>query len=141
MSEFSLPIRVYIEDTDAGGIVYYVNYLKYMERARTEYLRKLGYDKPAVFDHQLMFVVHSLSVAYLKSAELDDEIRATASMVRVSRAAFTVEQKIWRGDELLCEAEVRIACIGQHDRRPAAIPADMLTKLREVTAGAEAAAE
>ena len=72
--EFLLPVRVYIEDTDAGGIVYYVNYLKFMERSRTEFLRSLGYGKTSVLDDGLLFVVHSLSVDYQKSAKLDDEL-------------------------------------------------------------------
>ena len=73
MQKFCLPIRVYVEDTDAGGIVYYANYLKYIERARTELIRTFGFDKPALFG-SLQFVVHSLSVKYLQSAVLDDEI-------------------------------------------------------------------
>ncbi len=131
MQSFSLPIRVYIEDTDAGGIVYYVNYLKYMERARTEFLRSLGYDKPAVFDHRLMFVVHSLSVTYHKPAELDDQLVTTARMLKASKVSFYIEQQVLRNSELLCEADVRIACIGQDDRQPAAIPAEMLAVLRK----------
>lgn len=134
MQSFGLPIRVYIEDTDAGGIVYYVNYLKYMERARTEYLRSMGYDKPAVFDHQLMFVVHSLSVAYHRSAELDDELTVTARMLKAGRASFLLEQKVIRDKELLCEAKVKIACIRQSDRQPAVIPADMQARFKTVIA-------
>lgn len=132
MQPFALPIRVYIEDTDAGGIVYYVNYLKYMERARTEYLRSMGYDKPAVFDHQLMFVVHSLSVTYHRSAELDDQLQVTARMLKASRVSFLLEQKVIRNEELLCEAEVKIACIRQIDRQPAVIPTAMQAKFRTV---------
>ena len=84
MNEFSLSIRVYIEDTDAGGIVYYANYLKFMERARTEFMRELGYGKPALFDG-LQFVVRSLSVNYHNPSVLDDQIIVTAKLQKVTR--------------------------------------------------------
>ena len=76
--EFSHKMRVYIEDTDAGGIVYYVNYLKFMERARTEFMRSLGFGKDYIFNHDLMFVVRDVAVTYLLPARLDDELEATA---------------------------------------------------------------
>ena len=76
--EFCFKLRVYIEDTDAGGIVYYVNYLKFMERARTEFMRSLGYGKDFIFNHDMMFVVRDVAVQYLKPARLDDELEATA---------------------------------------------------------------
>ena len=79
-AEFSHKLRVYIEDTDAGGIVYYVNYLKFMERARTEFMRTLGYRKSAIFDSGLMFVVRDMAVNYRLPARLDDELEATARM-------------------------------------------------------------
>jgi 4-hydroxybenzoyl-CoA thioesterase len=123
--EFSLPIRVYIEDTDAGGIVYYVNYLKFMERARTEMLRSYGYDKPAFLDDDHMFVVHSVSVNYRKSAKLDDQITATARIIKMARAYFDIEQKIYRDNELLCEGLVKVANVKRHSMRPAAIPAQV----------------
>ena len=75
---FAVTVRVYIEDTDAGGIVYYVNYLKFMERARTEFMRSLGYGKTAIFSDDKMFVVHSANVQYLGAARLDDELSVTA---------------------------------------------------------------
>ena len=78
--EFSFKLRVYIEDTDAGGIVYYVNYLKFMERARTEFMRSLGYGKDYIFNHDLMFVVRDVALEYLKPAGLDDELQATARL-------------------------------------------------------------
>ena len=79
--EFSLPIRVYIEDTDAGGIVYYVNYLKFMERARTEYMRSLGFDREFIFSGELMFVVQTAEVRYLQPARLDERLDVTAATV------------------------------------------------------------
>lgn len=121
MSEFRWPIRVYVEDTDAGGIVYYANYLKYMERARTEFLRTLGYDKPALFD-DYQFVVHEVRVKYGKPATLDDQIVATARLVNVSKVSFEIEQHVRRDDEQLVEGWVKVACIDRHRKRPAAIP-------------------
>ena len=128
-TEFRLPIRVYIEDTDAGGIVYYVNYLKYMERSRTEYLRNMGYGKTAIFSDDLMFVVHSAQVKYLASARLDDEVVATAKPVKVGRANVVFEQKVFRDDVLLCEGEVRIACVSIATGQPEPMPDTMFTQL------------
>jgi 4-hydroxybenzoyl-CoA thioesterase len=129
IKEYCLPIRVYVEDTDAGGIVYYANYLKYIERARTELIRSLGYDKPALFG-DLQFVVHSVEIKYRQPAVLDDEVVATAQLIKVSRTSFTIAQKVLRNDEVLVEAEVKVACISHEKKRPAAIPADMLQTLQ-----------
>ncbi|WGL18065.1 tol-pal system-associated acyl-CoA thioesterase [Microbulbifer bruguierae] len=134
MSEaFSIPIRVYIEDTDAGGIVYYVNYLKYMERARTELVRSLGYDKPAMPQRGLLLVVHSAQVQYRKSAILDDELRASATVGKLGRAAVTFEQKIWRGTEIICEAVVKVACVDDASRKPCALPETIYQALKAVS--------
>ena len=92
--EFSLDLRVYIEDTDAGGIVYYVNYLKFMERARTELMRSLGFGKMYIFNHDLMFVVREMNVQYLRPATLDDELVVTAA-VRELRGAFLLRVTSW----------------------------------------------
>jgi tol-pal system-associated acyl-CoA thioesterase len=130
MAVFEFPFRVYIEDTDAGGIVYYVNYLKFMERARTEYLRSLGYGKQAIFNGDLMFVVQSVSAEYLKPAELDDELVATASPVKIGSANMVMEQLIYRGDELLCRGEVKIVCVDKNTVKPKRIPKDMLSAVK-----------
>lgn len=127
--EYCLPIRVYVEDTDAGGIVYYANYLKYLERARTELMRSLGYDKPALFDG-MQFVVHSVELKYRVPALLDDEIIATARLVGVTRTSFTIVQTVTRGEQILVEGVVRAACVDQHSKRPVAIPADMMQTLK-----------
>ncbi len=137
MSEFSIPIRVYIEDTDAGGIVYYVNYLKFMERARTELMRSLGYGKTALFEapegeEPAMFVVHSSNVHYLGSAELDDELQATAQPLKVGRANIVFEQLVKKGDAVLCRGEVKIACVNRSTRQPQAMPAAMYEKVKSL---------
>ena len=123
--EYSLPVRVYVEDTDAGGIVYYVNYLKFMERARTEWFRGLGFEKPALFRDNLMFVVHSLSITYQRPARLDDALRVSARVLAGGRTFFILEQTVKRADELLCAAEVKLACVTRDTMRPAAIPVDV----------------
>lgn len=119
---FRLPIRVYIEDTDAGGIVYYVNYLKFMERARTEWLRTLGYQHYALAGDNFLFVVHSCSVRYHRPARIDDAVQVTAGLHRLGKATLDFVQQVWRGDELLCEAEVRVACVSADGVRPRAMP-------------------
>ena len=128
MTEFSVPMRVYIEDTDAGGIVYYANYLKFMERARTEYMRSLGYGKVALFDG-LQLVVHDLQLKYHKPAVLDDEIIVSAKLTGVTRVTFSMSQTVYRGDQLLVEGSVRVACINADTKRPKAVPKEMFEHL------------
>ena len=128
--EFSLPLRVYIEDTDAGGIVYYVNYLKFMERARTEFMRSLGFGKDSIFSHRLMFVVQSLDLKYIKPATLDDELEATARALRVGGASMLLAQTVQRAGEVLVEGQVKIACVDPETLQPKRMPAEMLGRLR-----------
>ncbi|HIG67974.1 MAG TPA: tol-pal system-associated acyl-CoA thioesterase [Porticoccaceae bacterium] len=128
MTEFSVPMRVYIEDTDAGGIVYYANYLKFMERARTEYMRSLGYGKVALFDG-LQLVVHDLQLKYHKPARLDDEIVVLAKLTGLTKVTFSMSQAVYLGDLLLVEGSVRVACINADNKRPAAIPKAMFQHL------------
>ena len=100
--EFSLSVRVYIEDTDAGGIVFYVNYLKFMERARTEWLRSLGFDKAGANRESFQFVVKSVEVEYKAPAKLDDELRVTAGLLNCGGASMDIAQNVYRGDSILC---------------------------------------
>ena len=130
---FTVDLRVYIEDTDAGGIVYYVNYLKYMERARTEFIRSLGYGKTAIFSDDKMFVVHSANVQYLGAARLDDELTVSAVPVKVARSNIVFEQCVSRGGGLLCRGEVRIACVDRGSNRPCAMPDEMYARVRELS--------
>lgn len=125
MHRFSIPLRVYIEDTDAGGIVYYVNYLKYMERSRTEFLRALGYDRPAILDGGLLLVVHSAQINYRRPARLDDQLQVTAQIHKLGRAYIEFQQQVLRGDELLCDGTVRIVCVEANTMKPSAIPTSM----------------
>ncbi len=128
--EFSWPVRVYIEDTDAGEIVYYVNYLKFMERARTELMRELGFGKQFIFDQQLMFVVHSLNTDYRKPARLDDQLSVSANVIKLGRTYILFEQAVYRKKELLCSAQIKIACVDKKTVKPTAIPVAILDKLR-----------
>ena len=130
--EFSLDLRVYIEDTDAGGIVYYVNYLKFMERARTEYMRSMGFGKNYIFNHDLMFVVRDVVVQYLRPATLDDELVATASIRQLKGASMVMYQRVQRGQEVLAQGEVTIACVDRAGVKPRRMPADMVASLRAV---------
>jgi len=127
--EFSFGLRVYIEDTDAGGIVYYVNYLKYMERCRTEYMRSLGFGKNFIFTENLMFVVSNVAVQYRRSAILDDELVATARITQVGGASMTLWQSVVRGSEVLAEGEIRIACVDKVSVKPRRIPKAMMARL------------
>ena len=121
-SEFALPVRVYIEDTDAGGIVYYVNYLKFMERARTECLRALGFDRRYIFTEELLFVVHSVDVKYHRPARLDDELMVSAKIVENGAAQLLFEQRILRAAEEICSGHVRVACVDAGTLKPRRIP-------------------
>jgi 4-hydroxybenzoyl-CoA thioesterase len=132
MHPFSIPLRVYIEDTDAGGIVYYVNYLKYMERSRTEFLRSLGYDKPAILDGGLLLVVHAAQINYRRSARLDDQLLVSAQIEKVARTYVEFKQQVLRDGELLCEGVIRIACVNAVTMKPSAIPAAMHYQLDQI---------
>lgn len=122
---FAIPVRVYIEDTDAGGIVYYVNYLKFMERSRTEFLRALGYDKPAILEGGLLLVVHSATINYRRPARLDDLLQVSAYPEKLARTYIEFHQQVTRGDEVLCEGVIRIACVQAATMKPCALPADI----------------
>lgn len=128
---FRLPVRVYIEDTDAGGIVYYVNYLKFMERARTEWLRTLGSRHYTLAEGNWLFVVRDASVRYLRPARIDDLLHVTARPVRLGRASIDFRQSVYRGEELVCEAEVRVGCIRGDTFAPVAMPATLHQKIRQ----------
>ena len=122
---------VYWEDTDAGGVVYYANYLKFLERCRTEWLRALGVDQRRLrMDRQLQFVVANIAVDFLRPAVLHDEILVTAALTRLAGATIHFEQTILRGDEQLIDATVRVACLDSGTLKPCAIPKDLFTEWR-----------
>jgi 4-hydroxybenzoyl-CoA thioesterase len=124
LSSFVHHCRVYYEDTDAGGIVYYVNYLKFMERARTEYLRRLGYVQSTLAGEDLLFVVHSAQARYFAPARLDDELDITAEVVELKKASVRFRQRVRRAVDgvLLCEGQVTVASVRAESLKPRAIP-------------------
>ncbi|MEA3198060.1 MAG: acyl-CoA thioester hydrolase [Gammaproteobacteria bacterium] len=129
--EFSVPFRVYWEDTDAGGVVYYANYLKFMERCRTDWLRALGIDQLRLrAERQLQFAVVSVTVDFLRPAVLNDEILVTAELERMSGATILFKQTIMRGDVQLIDASARIACLDSSTLRPRPIPKDLFMEWR-----------
>ncbi|NWG75123.1 MAG: tol-pal system-associated acyl-CoA thioesterase [Rubrivivax sp.] len=120
---FTHRLRVYWEDTDAGGVVFYANYLKFFERARTEWLRSLGFSQQALKDDAgLMFVVAGTAVRYLRPARLDDWLDVTVNVATAGRASLDIAQQAWRGDALLAEGEIRIGCVDAGTFAPRRIP-------------------
>ena len=120
---FRHPLRVYWEDTDAGGVVFYANYLKFFERARTEWLRAAGVGQQALREASgAIFVVASTSVKYLRPARLDDSIEVTVELREAGRASMWISQQAWRGDTLLAEGEIRIGCVERATMKPQRIP-------------------
>jgi len=127
---FEHPIRVYWEDTDAGGIVFYANYLKFFERARTEWLRSLGIGQHALRETTGgMFVVSETTVKYHRPAKLDDQLRVTATQAESGRASLVIAQQAWLGDTLLCEGTIRIGWVDATTMKPARIPSSVLERL------------
>jgi len=124
-------MRIYWEDTDAGGVVYYANYLKFMERCRTDWLRLLGVDQYRLrLERQLQFAVVSVAVDFLRPAILNDEIVVTAELERLSGATIYFKQTVARGDVQLIDASTRVACLDSGTLRPRAIPKDLFTEWR-----------
>ena len=120
---FSHLLRVYWEDTDAGGVVFYANYLKFFERARTEWLRALGHSQQRLRDETgAIFVVSDTTLRYLLPARLDDMLRVTVDVLEARRATLAIAQQAWRGAELLAEGTIRIACVDAASLRPRRIP-------------------
>jgi acyl-CoA thioester hydrolase len=127
---FEHPVRVYWEDTDAGGIVFYANYLKFFERARTEWLRALGVGQHALRQATGgMFVVSQTSLKYHRPAQLDDLLRVTARLAEGGRASLVIAQQAWCGDTLLCEGTIRIGWVDAATLKPARIPSSVLERL------------
>jgi acyl-CoA thioester hydrolase len=127
---FEHPIRVYWEDTDAGGIVFYANYLKFFERARTEWLRALGIGQHALREETGgMFVVSETTVKYHRPAKLDDLLRVTATLAEGGRASLVIAQQAWLGKTLLCEGTIRIGWVDAAAMKPARIPPSVLERL------------
>jgi acyl-CoA thioester hydrolase len=129
-SDFTWPVRVYYEDTDAAGVVYYANYLKFMERARTEWLRALGFEQTALRrDHHVIFVVRSLAVEYLLPAAFNDELDVTVSLAVARGSLLQIAQSVRCGQRNLVTGEVGVACVNTQTFKPVRIPKFILDKL------------
>ncbi len=126
-------VRVYYEDTDAGGIVYYANYLKFFERARTEWLRKLNVSQSTFLEQNVGFVVRKVEMDNLASAKLDDELVVSSKISQIKRASLIFEQEITCQQKLLCQVTVRVACVDFKLSKPCSIPKSILGALQSVS--------
>lgn len=130
MKEFNWPVRVYYEDTDTGGIVYYANYLKYFERARTEWLRHAQVGQQELVEQEgIMFVVKSTQIDYAAPARLDDMLRICVTIEKLGRASIAFLQQAWHGERCLVTGRILVACVSQTSLRPCPIPAHVIAKI------------
>ncbi len=130
---FRLPVRVYYEDTDAAGVVYYANYLRFFERARTEWLRALGYEQSLLARQGVAFAARSIAAEYLKPARLDDQLEVVSAIATLGRAQLTFAQRVERRGEILVDASIRVACFDPVGQKAMAIPRDIHEKLKVCT--------
>lgn len=129
-STFLWPVQTYYEDTDAGGVVYYANYLKFMERARTEWLRSLGLEQDELIAREsVIFAVRSVQVDYLRPARFNDALTVSAEVVERGRASLIFEQIIRRNNDetILCQGRIKIACLDCNSFKPRPLPAGVVT--------------
>jgi len=132
VSEFIWPVRVYYEDTDAGGVVYHSNYLNFMERARTEWLRDLGFDQDRLMADGVVFVVGKVSITYIRPLRFNDELEVTVKVIKQGRATLIFQQEIYKKSEpetLLSTAEIKVASVDTTRFRPTAIPAALKAEI------------
>ena len=131
---FCWPVRVYYEDTDSAGVVYYANYLRYLERARTEWLRAAGFEQTDLAAHHgVVFVVRTLAIDYIKPALFNDELGISVELAHVGASQIVVKQRATRGPDVLASAEVKIACVKISEFKPVRIPLPLLEKIRITT--------
>lgn len=129
----SIPLRVYYEDTDAAGIVYYASYLRFIERGRTEFLRALGHDQHLLMRQGVAFAVRSVVAEYLKPARLDEQLTVDTEVAELGGAQVVFAQRIVRGEDLLLDAKIRVACIDPASGRPIRIPRPIHAQLAALT--------
>jgi len=127
---YSFPVRVYFENTDAGGVVYHGEYLKFLERARTEWLRHLGFDHQALArDHRVVFVVTSAAIDFTRAARLDDVLTVSVRLESLGKVRCVFAQEIRRDDEILVGARITVACVTGENFKPAEIPQGLRKKM------------
>jgi acyl-CoA thioester hydrolase len=128
---FSFPVRVYYEDTDAGGVVYYANYLKFLERARTEFLRHLGFEQTDLIQqHQQIIMVRHINIDYHKPAMFNDMLTTQTRVKKMGNVSLQMEQEVLKDDTLLCTAQVKLASVHATKLRPQPFPAILLQALQ-----------
>lgn len=129
--EFTLQVRVYYEDTDAGGVVYHSNYLNFMERARTEWLRHIGFEQHTLIEKdEILFAVRKISIDYHKPALFNELLNIKTRIIQSRRASLVFEQIIFnQSDETICKAEIKIACLNSNTMKPESIPETILLEL------------
>ena len=128
---YTWPVRVYYEDTDAGGVVYYANYLRFTERARTEWLRELGFEQTDLAQvHGIVFVVRRFAIDYLKPARFNDALQVTVELIKVGAGQIDLIQRVMRDDEELATAQVKIVCVKLETMRPVRLPHAVATAIR-----------
>lgn len=131
--EFQWPIRVYYENTDAGGVVYHSEYLKFFERARTEWLRSLGFEQPELRSRDgVIFVVRSMQIKYVQPARFNELLVVSSRLAELGRSRFVFEQKLLRGEEMLNQAKVEVACVAESTFRPTALPTHIRQQFEKV---------
>ncbi|SFE13445.1 tol-pal system-associated acyl-CoA thioesterase [Nitrosomonas sp. Nm166] len=129
-TNFSFPVRVYYQDTDAGGVVYHSTYLNFMERARYEWLRELGFDVNSLIEiHQILFMVRSLEIEYFKPAVLDDLLYVTVAITEVGRSRIILSQEILCRYIKLVSATIHVVCVGTGTLKPVSIPVPLREKI------------
>ncbi|GIS33389.1 MAG: tol-pal system-associated acyl-CoA thioesterase [Gammaproteobacteria bacterium] len=129
----SYKLRVYYEDTDAQGVVYYANYLKFIERARTEYLRSVGYEQETLLNRGLIFVVNGIQMSFRKPAKLDDSLEIRTTLIKLGKVSFHFDQEVFSEDNfLLCKGLVRCACLNSKSFKPSALPDKLLNGMRSI---------
>lgn len=130
---FSLKVRVYYEDTDAGGVVFYANYLKFMERARTEWLREAGFEQDRLMQEEgVVFAVTSVNMDFLKPAHFNEQLDVTVAINKLGRASLKVSQQILRDGELLNRADVKLACVDQESFTATRLPESIYNTIKSL---------
>ena len=125
----TIEIRIYYEDTDAQGVVYYANYLKYFERARTEFLRKCGYLQNELLAENIIFIVNKLDIHYKKPVQLDQLIKIESSLSELKKASFSFNQRVVINSQIMCEANVLCGCVDLETKKPIALPDELRKKM------------
>jgi len=132
MEQFSWPVRVYYEDTDAGGVVYYANYLRFMERARTEWLRELGYEQDVLREYGTLFAVKHVDIDYHRPARFNQRLDVLSTITTMGRVSITFRQRVMYEQNCLTEASVKVVCLHEATFKPRAIPETMREGLQGV---------